>query len=79
MIDPYGYRIYVDIMTGEKCSQFRLLTWISFIGQFVHPVGRKLATLSEYMIFWCKIQVIINPLINCEKLQVYKQVISFNG
>ena len=29
-----GYRIYVDIMTREK-----LLTWNSFIGQFVHPVG----------------------------------------
>ena len=31
-----GCRIYVDIMTGEK---FRLLTWTSFIGQFVLPVG----------------------------------------
>ena len=28
----------VDIMTGEHCHQFRLLTWNSFIGQFVHPV-----------------------------------------
>ena len=33
-----GYRIYVDIMTGEKLS-FRLLTRTSFIGQFVLPVG----------------------------------------
>ena len=33
-----GYRIYVDIITGKKCRQFRLLT---FIGQFVHPVGGK--------------------------------------
>ena len=27
-----GYRIYMDIMTGESCRQFR------FIGQFVLPV-----------------------------------------
>ena len=33
------YRIYVDIMTRENCRQIRLLTWTSFIGQFVHPVG----------------------------------------
>ena len=63
-----GYRIYVDNMTGEK---FRLLTWISFIGQFVHPVGgggdmvkgvdRKLFIYFSYMIIWCKILEIINP------------------
>ena len=35
-----GYRIYVDIMTGENCRKFWLLTWTSSIGQFVHPVGR---------------------------------------
>ena len=34
-----GYRIYVDIMTGETCRQFSLLTWTLFIGQFVHQVG----------------------------------------
>ena len=37
-----GYRVYVDIMTGEKLSsiyEFRLLTWTKLIGQFVHPVG----------------------------------------
>ena len=34
-----GCRINVDIMTGEKSSQFRLLTWTSLIIQFVHPVG----------------------------------------
>ena len=33
-----GYRIYVDIMTGDK---FTLLTWASFIDQFVHPIGGK--------------------------------------
>ena len=33
--DANGYRIYVDIMTGEK---FRLLTWTSLIVYFVHPV-----------------------------------------
>ena len=31
--------IYVIIMTGKNCRQFMLLTWKSFIGQFVHPVG----------------------------------------
>ena len=34
-----GYRIYVDIMTGENCRQFTLLTFIYLIGQFFHPVG----------------------------------------
>ena len=24
---------------GKYCCQFRLLTWTSHIGQFVHPVG----------------------------------------
>ena len=35
-----GCKIYVDNMTGKNC-QFSLLTWDSFIGQFVHPVGGK--------------------------------------
>ena len=34
-----GYRINVDDITGENCRQFKLLTWTSFIGHFVHPVG----------------------------------------
>ena len=34
-----GYWIYVDILTGKTCCQFRLLTWTSFIGQFVHLRG----------------------------------------
>ena len=34
-----GYRIYVDIITGGNCRQFRLLTWLSLIGPFFHPVG----------------------------------------
>ena len=29
--------IYVDIITGENCP-FKLLTWNSYIGQFVHTV-----------------------------------------
>ena len=28
-------------MTGENCRQFWLLTWTSFIGQFVYPVGEE--------------------------------------
>ena len=32
-------KIYVDIMTGKNLSQFRFLFPLSFIGQFVHPVG----------------------------------------
>ena len=35
-----GFRIYIDIMTGKKWRQFSLLTGNSFVGQFVHPVGR---------------------------------------
>ena len=27
---------------GKNCCQFRLLTWTSHIGQFVHPVGGDL-------------------------------------
>ena len=30
---------YMDIMTGDNCRQFRLITWTLFIGQFVHPLG----------------------------------------
>ena len=35
-----GYKIYMDIMTGKNCRQFRLLTWTfwSTFVQFVHPV-----------------------------------------
>ena len=48
----------------------RVLFPLSFIGQFVHPVGGQgmgviviLARyiLLEYMIIWCKIHVFINP------------------
>ena len=35
-----GYRIYMDIITGENC-QYRLLFPPSFIGQFVYPLGGK--------------------------------------
>ena len=34
-----GYRIHVDIMTGEKVCQFMLLAQCAFIAQLVHPVG----------------------------------------
>ena len=34
-----GYSIYMDILKGKICRQFRLLIWNSIIGQFVHPVG----------------------------------------
>ena len=32
-------RIYVDIITGENCQKFMLLTCTLLIEQFVHPVG----------------------------------------
>ena len=72
-----GCKIYMDIMTGKNCRQLRLLTWTSFIYQFVNPIKRRgegggmeviviLASYKfhflEYMIFWCIIQVMINPL-----------------
>ncbi len=58
-------------MTGEKLSSFRLLFLLSFIGQFVYPVeGERgwgdrflVRSLLENMKVWCKIQVIINPLL----------------
>ena len=32
----------MDIITGKKnCCQFRLLTWTSFIDQFVYLVGEE--------------------------------------
>ena len=36
-----GYRIYVDIMTGENWRSFRLPAWTSLNVQFVHPVEEK--------------------------------------
>ena len=36
-----GYRIYVDIMAGEKCCKFWMLTWNILIDQFVPPVGEN--------------------------------------
>ena len=65
----------MDIIIGEK---FRLLTWTSFTGQFINPDEDRgwekgvdgvviypstRLTLLEYLIIWCKIQVIINPFI----------------
>ena len=57
---------------GKKCRQFKLLTWTSFVGQFVHPVGgwgkrdrmgvgslfqqATNLTLLEYVIIWCRVQ-----------------------
>ena len=60
-----------------KRGKFKLLTWKSLISQFVHPVavGRgwgkeghyfsqiQVSLFLEYMIIWCNIQVIINPLL----------------
>ena len=34
-------KVFVDIMTGENCPLFRLLTWTSLIGEFVYPVLRE--------------------------------------
>ena len=58
-------------MTGKKLLSIQPT---KFIGQFVHPIGEEGSvlkgwirqpaaslTLLEYMIIWCRIQVIINP------------------
>ena len=65
-------RIYVDIITGENCQKFMLLTCTLLIEQFVHPVGGDggiviLARcdfhfIKKNMKIWCNIQVVINPL-----------------
>ena len=34
-----GYRLYVDIMTGESCRQFSLQIWTLSKSHLVHPVG----------------------------------------
>ena len=39
LLSNNGCRIYVDIMAGKNCPKFSMLTWNSFFGQFVHPVG----------------------------------------
>ena len=49
-----GYRIYVDIMTGEKLSSIRLLTWNSFIGQIDHPVGEERIRWGIVILARCK-------------------------
>ena len=36
-------------MNEKNCRQIRLLTWISFIGQFVNPVGRKVMGYMGWM------------------------------
>ena len=38
LVDANGYKIYMAILIGGKFRQFRLLTWTSFIVQFVHTV-----------------------------------------
>ena len=72
-----GYKIYLDIMMGKNCRQYRLLTWTFFISQFVQPVGEEMIrerlaeegkpassfSLLGYIIIRCNIQVIINPFL----------------
>ena len=45
-----GWRLCVKVINieytcivgqGKICSQFKLLTWTSFIGQFVLPIERR--------------------------------------
>ena len=38
-IDAEYTWITVNIIQVKNCLQFSLLTWNSFIGQFVHPAG----------------------------------------
>ena len=67
------YRINVYILTGENILTFSLLIWISFIGQFIHPVGGEeiplslfkpaaSITLSKYKKIWSNIQVMTYQL-----------------
>ena len=71
---------------GENCRQFSVLFPLSFIGQFVYPVigegmggwslvwPHTLFTLLEYMIVWCKIQVIIILWISSNSVLYISQV-----
>ena len=52
-----------EYLTGEKCRQFRLLTWTSHIGQFVHPVGGdrmgldgEIIILASYKFYFIKVR-----------------------
>ena len=42
-----GCRIYVDIMTGENCRQFRLQFPLAFLGRVVYLVGREGVVLKR--------------------------------
>ena len=90
MEQEYGYRILHGYYDKGK---FRLLTWASFVGQFVHPAGGEGSkggkggglgvslfqpalsfTVLEYMIIWCKNQVIINQLTRNYVLKARKNI-----
>ena len=43
-----GCRIYMDILAGKNCRQFRLLTWNSCIGQLVHQLKGEVIGVSLF-------------------------------
>ena len=58
---------------GENCLQFRLLTWTSSIGQFVHPVGGKgmggYNCFSQLQVFFIMIKLLFKstvPFLICQ-------------
>ena len=59
------YKIHVDILTGEKSRQFRLLIWALWKGGDGWMGGIVILATYEFYFFrghWYKIQVIIYPL-----------------
>ena len=47
----------MDIITVEKLILFMLITWTSFIGQFVHPVGGEGRGLGKEDHYFSHLQV----------------------
>ncbi len=64
--DTNEFRIYVDIETGLNCRHLGCHLPVSLFIQYerdeVKERDRYFRPLLEYMIIWCKIQVIINAL-----------------
>ena len=71
-----GYRIYLDILTGEnlqsiQLANMNLIYWsVGSLDEEGWAKGGggwksllKVHFITEYMIIWCKIQVILNPLL----------------
>ena len=80
-----GCRIYVNIMTGEICRQFRFLTWNYRIGHFVHLVGwesnrekrvdgwYRYFSRCEFHFIWEHEYLVLHPSSNISIVRVFEK------